>query len=249
MMRRSREYEHLPPPSEPKSRDFLQPLISEKLDNENFPFGVAKEIEIGMGLARAHRISYVGELGWELYVSTEMSTHIFDTLMKRNNDYPIKLCGLHALDSCRIEKAYRHFGHDISSEDNAIAAGLGFAVKTQKSKGKFGDFIGKQSIENTLQEGVESRMVQFVLDDPKPMLYHNEPILRDKQIVGYLTSGNFGHHIGSSIGMGYIKCIKKGETIEKQLSSHYEIDIAGKRYAAKPFFKPVYDPNSEKVKQ
>ena len=233
----------------PQSRDFLQPIVSEKLDNISFPFGTAKQIEIGMGLARAHRISYVGELGWEIYVSTEMSSHVFDTIMKRNESHSIKLCGLHALDSCRIEKAYRHFGHDISSEDNAIAAGLGFAVKTQKSKGKFGDFIGKQSIEKTIQEGVDSRMFQFVLDNPEPMLYHNEPILRDKKIVGYLTSGNFGHHLGSSIGLGYIKCSKKGEKIEDQLNSNYEIDVAGKRYSAKAFLKPAYDPKSDRVRQ
>ena len=131
----------------PDARKFLQPLILESLDNDEFPFGYAKEIEIGMSIARAHRISYVGELGWEIYISSDMAAHVFEEIMQRSTEMPIKLCGLHSLDSCRIEKAYRHYGHDISSEDNIVEAGLGFAVKTQKSKGKFGDFIGKNSVE------------------------------------------------------------------------------------------------------
>ena len=147
----------------PDARKFLQPLILESLDNEKFPFGTAKEIEIGMGIARAHRISYVGELGWEIYISSDMSSYVFEEIMKRNSEMPIKLCGLHSLDSCRIEKAYRHYGHDISSEDNIIEAGLGFAVKTHKPKSKFGDFIGKNAVEIKKQEGVQKRMMQLSL--------------------------------------------------------------------------------------
>ena len=232
----------------PKSREFLQPLISNPLDNDHFPFGTAQEIEIGMGIARAHRISYVGELGWEIYISSEMAVHVFDEIMRRNQELPIKLCGLHCLDSCRIEKAFRHFGHDISTEDNALEAGLGFAVKTHKPKSKFGEFNGKYAIEKTKQEGLEKRLFQFVLDDPQPLLYHNEPIIRDGKIAGYLTSGNYGHFLGSSIGMGYVACNKKGESLEEQLDSKYMIDVAGKRILAKAFFKPAYDPDAIKVK-
>ena len=232
----------------PKSREFLEPLISKSLDNNSFPFGVAQEIEIGMGVARAHRISYVGELGWEIYVSSDMAVHVFEKIMDRNKEIEIKLCGLHSLDSCRIEKAYRHFGHDISSEDNAIEAGLGFAVKTQKSKSKFGDFIGKQAIEKKKQEGVEKRLMQFVLNDPQPLLLHNEPIIRDDEIVGYLSSGNYGHFLGASVGMGYVLCNTKGESKELQLESEYMIDIAGKRFGAKAFLNPAYDPSNVKIK-
>ena len=155
---------------------------------------------------------------------------------------------MHSLDSCRIEKAYRHFGHDISSEDNAIEAGLGFAVKTQKSKSKFGDFIGKQAIEKKKQEGVEKRLMQFVLNDPQPLLLHNEPIIRDDEIVGYLSSGNYGHFLGASVGMGYVLCNTKGESKELQLESEYMIDIAGKRFGAKAFLNPAYDPSNVKIK-
>jgi 4-methylaminobutanoate oxidase (formaldehyde-forming) len=107
----------------PETRDFLQPLIPQSLANDDFAFGTAKTIEIGHGIARAHRVTYVGELGWELYVSCDMANHVFDTLMTRAADHPLHLCGLHALDSCRIEKAFRHFGHDISNEDHVIEAG------------------------------------------------------------------------------------------------------------------------------
>ena len=232
----------------PNSRKFLQPLILNSLDNEDFPFGHAKEIEIGMSIARAHRISYVGELGWEIYISSDMAAHVFEQIQERSAEMPIKLCGLHSLDSCRIEKAYRHYGHDISTEDNIIEAGLGFAVKTQKPKSKFGDFIGKNAVEIKKQEGVEKRLMQFVLNDPEPLLYHNEPIIKDDRIVGYLTSGNFGHHLGSSVGMGYVTCKQKGESPEEHLKGNYMIDVAGKRYSANAYLKPAYDPLSNNVK-
>jgi len=232
----------------PNSRKFLQPLILNSLDNEDFPFGHAMEIEIGMSIARAHRISYVGELGWEIYISSDMAAHVFEQIQERSAEMPIKLCGLHSLDSCRIEKAYRHYGHDISTEDNIIEAGLGFAVKTQKPKSKFGDFIGKNAVEIKKQEGVEKRLMQFVLNDPEPLLYHNEPIIKDDSIVGYLTSGNFGHHLGSSVGMGYVTCKQKGESPEEHLKGNYMIDVAGKRYSATAYLKPAYDPLSNNVK-
>ena len=232
----------------PNSRKFLQPLILNSLDNEDFPFGHAKGIEIGMSIARAHRISYVGELGWEIYISSDMAAHVFEQIQERSAEMPIKLCGLHSLDSCRIEKAYRHYGHDISTEDNIIEAGLGFAVKTQKPKSKFGDFIGKNAVELKKQEGVEKRLMQFVLNDPEPLLYHNEPIIKDDRIVGYLTSGNFGHHLGSSVGMGYVTCKQKGESPEEHLKGNYMIDVAGKRYSATAYLKPAYDPLSNNVK-
>ena len=232
----------------PNSRKFLQPLILNSLDNEDFPFGHAKEIEIGMSIARAHRISYVGELGWEIYISSDMAAHVFEQIQERSAEMPIKLCGLHSLDSCRIEKAYRHYGHDISTEDNIIEAGLGFAVKTQKPKSKFGDCIGKNAVEIKKQDGVEKRLMQFVLNDPEPLLYHNEPIIKDDRIVGYLTSGNFGHHLGSSVGMGYVTCKQKGESPEEHLKGNYMIDVAGKRYSATAYLKPAYDPLSNNVK-
>ena len=209
--------------------------------NDNHPFGQAKDIELGMGLARAHRVTYVGELGWEIYVSTDMAAHAYETLREAGRAHDMKLCGMHMMDSCRIEKGYRHFGHDITGEDHVTETGLGFAARTTKPS-----FIGRDAILRKKEEGLEMRLVQFLLDDPKPLLFHNEAIVRDGEIVSYVTSGNYGHHLGGAIGMGYVPC--KGETIEQMLSSQYEIEIAGTRVKATASMKPLYDPKSERVK-
>ena len=232
----------------PESRNFLQPIISNNLSNNSFPFASMQEVDIGYAKARAHRITYVGELGWELYVSNDLSNHVFETIMKRSEEHPIQLCGLHTMDSCRIEKGYKHFGHDISNEDNALEAGLGFVIKDDKPSGKFGHMIGKDSIIKKRNEGFENLLLQFRLRDPEPLLYHNEPILRDGIIVGYLTSGNYGHYLKGAIGLGYIKCNTVGESIKDVLSSSYQIDVAGNKIDADVSFKPMYDPKSLKIK-
>ncbi|SFR14639.1 GcvT family protein [Poseidonocella sedimentorum] len=225
----------------PKSRALLQRVSPNDFTNETNPFGTAQEIEIGMALARAHRVTYVGELGWELYVSADMAAHVFEVLHAAGQEMGAKLCGLHMMDSCRIEKGFRHFGHDISSEDHILEAGLGFAVK------KTGvDFIGREAVERRREEGLKSRLVQFMLTDPEPLLYHAEPILRDGAIVGYLTSGAYGHHLGAAIGMGYVPCA--GQSVQDVLGASYDIEVAGRRIAAKASLKPFYDPASERVK-
>ncbi len=225
----------------PNSRKLLQKVSSADFSNENHPFGQMREIEIGMGMARAHRVTYVGELGWEIYVSCDQAAHVFEVIMEAGHTFDLKLCGLHALDSCRIEKGYRHFGHDISDEDHVLEAGLGFAVKTGK-----GDFIGRDSVLKKREQGLSYRLMQFQLHDPTPLVYHNEPILRDGEFVSYLTSGNYGHHLGSAIGLGYVPC--EGEAASETLASEYEIEIAGERYQANASLKPLYDPQSERVK-
>ncbi|MBZ9895304.1 FAD-dependent oxidoreductase [Mesorhizobium sp. BR1-1-6] len=225
----------------PDARKLIQKVSPNDFSNENNPFGTFQEIEIGMGLARAHRVTYVGELGWELYVSTDQAAHVFEAIEQAGADVGLKLCGLHTLDSCRIEKAFRHFGHDITDEDNVLEAGLGFAVKTAK-----GDFIGRDAVLKKKEAGLSRRLVQFRLKDPQPLLFHNEAILRDGKIVGPITSGNYGHHLGGAIGLGYVPC--QGETEADVLASSYEIEIAGERFAAEASLKPMYDPKSERVK-
>ena len=223
----------------PKSRDLLASVSPHDFSNAAHPFGWAKEIEIGMGLARAHRVTYVGELGWELYVSTDQAAHVFEALEAA--DMGLKLCGLHTLDSCRIEKAYRHFGHDITDEDHVLEAGLGFAVRTAKT-----GFIGRDAVLRKREAGLTRRLVQFRLVDPAPMLFHNEAIVRDGKIVGPLTSGNYGHALGSAVGLGYVPC--EGQSAADVLGSSYEIEVAGKRHAAIASLVPMYDPKSERIK-
>lgn len=225
----------------PNARDLLAKVSPNDFSNDTNPFGTAQEIELGMGLARAHRVTYVGELGWELYVPAEMAGHAFETLHEAGQDMGLKLCGMHMMDSCRIEKGFRHFGHDITCEDNVIDAGLGFAVKTDKA-----DFIGKSAVLERKETGPKMRMVQFKLSDPELLLYHNEPIIRDGEIVGYISSGNYGHTLGGAIGMGYVPC--EGEKAADVLASTYEIDVMGTRVKAEASLKPMYDPKSERVK-
>ena len=225
----------------PRARDLMKKISPNDFSNEAFPFGTAQEVEVGMGLARAHRVTYVGELGWELYIPTDQTAHVFETLEAAGADVGLKLCGLHTLDSCRIEKAFRHFGHDITDEDHVLEAGLGFAVKTAK-----GDFIGRDAVLRKKESGLERRMVQFRLKDPEPLVLHNEAILRDGEVVGTVTSGNYGHFLGGAIGMGYVPCA--GESEAEVLGSTYEIEIAGERFAAEASLRPLYDPKSERVR-
>ncbi|WP_397542767.1 FAD-dependent oxidoreductase [Roseovarius salis] len=225
----------------PKSRDLLARVSPNDFSNAANPFGTAQDIEIGMGLARAHRVSYVGELGWEIYVPSDMAAHVFETLVEAGEAVDLKLCGMHMMDSCRIEKAFRHFGHDITCEDHVIDAGLGFAVDLSKP-----DFIGKAAVAERREAGPQNRMVQFLLDDPEPLLFHNEPIIRDGAYVGYLSSGNYGHHLGAAVGMGYVPCA--GESAAEVLASTYEIDVMGTRVSARSSLKPLHDPKAERMK-
>ncbi|HTV71827.1 MAG TPA: FAD-dependent oxidoreductase [Rhizobiaceae bacterium] len=225
----------------PKSRDLIKKVSPNDFSNDNNPFGTFQNIEIGMGAARAHRVTYVGELGWELYVSTDQAAHVFEAIEEAGQDFGLKLCGLHTLDSCRIEKAFRHFGHDITDEDHVLEAGLGFAVKTSK-----GDFIGRDAVMKKKEAGLAARMVQFRLKDPQPLLFHNEAIVRDGTIVNTVTSGNYGYHLGGAMGMGYVP--SPGESDADVLASTYEIEIAGERFAAEASVKPMYDPKAERVR-
>lgn len=225
----------------PQARDLMQAISPADFSNEINPFGTAQQIELGMGLARAHRVTYVGELGWEIYVSSDMAAHAFETLWGAAQDMGAKLCGMHMMDSCRIEKGFRHFGHDITCEDHVLEAGLGFAVKKDKPR-----YIGRDAVLAKQDSGLTQRLVQFRLLDPTPLLYHAEPILRDGAVVGHLTSGAYGHSLGGAIGLGYVPCA--GETAAQVLASEYEIEVAGVRVPARASLRPMYDPKSERVK-
>ncbi len=226
----------------PRSREVMQTISPDDFSNAAFPFGAAREIELGLGVVRAHRISYVGELGWEIYASTDQAAHVFETLLEAGEEFGLRLAGLHAMDSCRIEKAFRHFGHDITDEDHVLEAGLGFAVKTGAKEA----FVGRDAVLRKREEGLRRRLVQFMLEDPEPVLFHNEPLVRDGEIVGIVTSANYGHALGGAIGMGYVPC--KGESAEEVLASGYEIEIAGTRVKAAASLAPMYDPKAAKVR-
>ena len=227
----------------PQSRALLQPLSADDFSNEAFPFGTSREIDLGYARVRATRISYVGELGWELYVPTEFAPGVFDVILENGPAHGFHLAGYHALNSLRIEKGYRHWGHDITDEDTPLESGLGFAVKWEKP----GGFVGREALEERRNAPLSRRLVQFLLEDPEPMLYHEEPIWRDGVRVGRTTSGMYGHTLGGSVGLGYVEH-PGGVDQEFIATGNFELEVAGKRFAAAASLRPMYDPTGEKIK-
>ena len=188
----------------PNARALLQSLTPNDLSHEAFPFAHSREIELGYALVRASRITYVGELGWELYIPTEFVVGVYDAIAAAGAPFGLAHAGYHALDSLRIEKAYRHWGHDITDEDTPLEAGLGFAVKFDKA----GGFIGREALLKAKAAGPAKRLLQFRLTDPRPLLYHDEPIWCGDVLVGHITSGAYGHTLGGAIGLGYVDTAK-----------------------------------------
>ena len=227
----------------PNARALLQSLSPNDLSDGAFAFGTSQEIELGYAIVRASRITYVGELGWELYVPTEFRAGVYDEIVAAGAAYGLKHAGYHALNSLRMEKAYRHWGHDITDEDTPLEAGLGFAVKLDKP----GGFIGREALLRQKTEGLKQRLVQFLLKSDQPMLYHNEPIWQGDRIAGYIRSGMYAHTLGAACGLGYVTAADGG-VVGKIRADDYEIEIAGVRYPATASLKPLYDPASARIK-
>jgi heterotetrameric sarcosine oxidase gamma subunit len=226
----------------PGSRALLAGLTSSDLANEAFPFGTAQEIELGYAVVHAQRISYVGELGFELYIPAEFAPPVFDVIAEAAGDR-LALAGFHALDSLRLEKAYRHWGHDIGDEDTPLEAGLGFACAFAKPV----PFIGREALLETRDRTPTRRLVQFRLLDPEPLLFRDEPIVMDGERIGLLTSGSYGHTLGAAIGMGWVRH-PDGVTPELLRSARFEIEIGGERHPAAASLHAFYDPKGERLR-
>ena len=227
----------------PRSRDLLSRLTDADLSNEAFPFLTSKDIYLGYAPVRASRITYVGELGWELYIPSEYACNVYDSIVEEGGEFGLMHAGYHALDSLRLEKAYRSWGHDITSVDTPLEAGLRFAVAFDKGV----DFIGRDALLRQSERGLEKRLAIFVLEDPEPLLLGDEPIYRDGVIVGRTTSGNYGHALGRSVAMGYLEN-EEGATPGWIRSGSYEIEVATESFSANVRLGPPYDPKSEKIK-
>ncbi len=228
----------------PKSRELMRRITTADISKDAFPYMTTQEIDIKYALVRAMRVTYEGELGFELYVPSEFSVHVYETIVEAGQDLGLKHAGFQALNSLRIEKAYREYGHDMDNLDTPIEAGLGFAVKFDKP----GGFIGREALLRHMEGGpIKYRMVQFLLEDPEPLLYGNEIIYRDGEIVGYLQTGAYGFTLGGAMGMGFVEN-EHGATAEFINSGVYEIDIAGERYPAKASLRPMYDPKGIRVR-
>ncbi len=226
----------------PRARDVLAAVTPDDVSNAGFPFRSSREIELGFALVRATRITYVGELGWELYIPTEFAPHVFDRLMEAGAAHGLRLAGYHALNSLRLEKAYRHWGHDIDTDTTPLEAGLGFTIAWNKSR----EWTGRAALLQQREAGVSRRLVQLRLDDPEAMLFHDEPIWRDGVRVGRISSGMFGHTLGAAVGLGWISAADP-ITAEFVRSGRYEVEIDGIRVAAAVSLSPFYDPKGERI--
>jgi len=225
----------------PRSRAFLQDALG--ADLSDFRFGDVREIEIGAARALAARVSFSGELGWEMYVAVEQARHAFDFLCERGAD-ELTLAGMHALDSCRIEKKFLHYGDDISACDTPLECGAAFVCEFDKTPG----FIGRDAILAQRDSGVwrQKRLVQFLLTAPEAVLYQHEPILREGEVTGHLTSGSYGHTLGGAVGLGYVR--HPDGVTEDYLAADFAVDIGGEKIPATPSLRAMYDPHGARMR-
>jgi 4-methylaminobutanoate oxidase (formaldehyde-forming) len=227
----------------PRSRELLQSLTSVDMSNEAFPFRTVKEIDIGLARVLCVRITYVGELGYELNIPAEQALHVYDRVMDAGKKFGLRHAGLKALGSLRLEKAYRDYGHDIDNMDDPYSTGLGFAVQTDKP----GDFIGKQACIRRKAEGkFKQRLVQVLLKDPEPQLFHAEIVFRNGKPVGDVRAGSYGFSLGGAIGLAMVE----GNPVDSAYieEGKWEVDIAGTLYPAEVSLRPMYDPTMQKVR-
>jgi 4-methylaminobutanoate oxidase (formaldehyde-forming) len=228
----------------PRSRALLSELTQASLSSEELPYLAAREIEIGYSRVQAVRITYLGELGYELYVPTEHALDVYDRLVAAGGAFGLRHAGLQALTSLRMEKAYRDWGHDIDNIDTPFEAGLGFAVKLEKP----GGFIGRDALARQKAEGPpRRRLLQFLLEDPEPLLHHGEVIWREGARVGYLRVGAYGFTLGAAVGLGLVEA---DQPIDRSYveATRWELEIAGRRHAARASLQPLYDPQLKRVK-
>jgi len=228
----------------PKSRELMQTITTTDLSNEAFPFRCAREIEIGYAKVLCIRITYIGELGYELYIPTEQSTHVYDRIVEAGKKFNLRHAGLKALSSLRMEKGYRDYGHDIDNTDEPFEIGLGFAVDLKKPDG----FIGKDAIVNKkAQTPMIRSLAQVLVKDPNPLLFHAEVVRRNGIAVGYVRAGSYGFSLGGAVGLFMIEA---GEPINVDYiaKGKWEVVIAGNIYPAEVSLTPFYDPEMKKIK-
>jgi 4-methylaminobutanoate oxidase (formaldehyde-forming) len=226
----------------PNSRALLQSITTADLSNEAFPFRTAKEIDLGFARALCIRITYLGELGYELYIPAEMAGHAHECLAEAGKAFGMSHVGLKSLASLRMEKGYRDYGHDIDNTDSVLEAGLGFAVALDKP-----DFIGKAAVEAKKAAGpLKKRLIQIKLDDPEPMMFHAEVVSRNGRELGYTRAASYGHTLGAAVGLAMIEA---DEPITQAFldNGQWTVNIAGNAYTATASLTPMYDPTNSRI--
>jgi 4-methylaminobutanoate oxidase (formaldehyde-forming) len=229
----------------PLSRALLQKVSKADFSNEAFPFATIREISVGYATVYASRRTYMGELGWELYVPVEFAVTVFETLHGAGAGVGLRDMGYYAIEGLRIEKAYRAWGRELTPDDNPWQAGLGWAVKLDKP----GGFIGRQALIDAKAKPLARRLVSVVLQDSEPLLWGGEALLRNGRPVGDLTSAAYGHTVGAAVGLGYVTR-DDGQSIDAAWleSARFEVDLAGTRLAARLSLRAPYDPAGTRIK-
>jgi 4-methylaminobutanoate oxidase (formaldehyde-forming) len=229
----------------PRSRELLNRLTSADLSNEAFPYMTAQEIDLDYARVLAMRVTYVGELGWELHVPADQALTVYDALMANGADLGYRNVGMVALGSLRLEKAYRDMGLDIDATDTPLDVGLGFAVAWDKP----GGFVGRDALlaQKTAAGPPKRRMIQFLVQDSEPLLYHGEPVLRDGRWAGYNRAGAYGHTLGGAVGLAVIED-EAGIPASAIDEWRLEVEVAGRRYPVKASLRPMYDPDRVRIK-
>ncbi|KAB2873536.1 MAG: aminomethyl transferase family protein, partial [Bauldia sp.] len=227
----------------PKARDALAAVTGADVSNAGFPFGHVREIAVAGVTVRALRVTYVGELGWELHMPIGDTGTVFDRLMEAGAAHGIRPAGYRALESLRLEKAYRAWGSDITPNDNPFEAGLGWAVKLKSGL----PFLGRGAAEQAANSPLTKRLVTFTVDDPAVILAGRETILRDGAAVGYLTSAGWGYTVATNIGLGYVRN-PDGVGADWLAAGRYELEVATERVPATLHLAPLYDHGNLRVK-
>ncbi len=227
----------------PNSRRLLADVTDAPLDNAQFPFGTAADIDVGGELVTALRVSYVGELGWELYVPVERATQVFDSIAARGDGHGLRMAGYHAMNALRLECGYRHWGHDITDEDTPLEAGLAFAVAWDKP----GGFSGREALLNERDLVRTKRLVQLRLSDPDVLLYHDEPVFWDGRMAGRTTSAMWSYVESASLAMAYLHH-EQGVTREALGEGSFAIEVAGTKIPATASLRSFYDPANSRVR-
>jgi 4-methylaminobutanoate oxidase (formaldehyde-forming) len=231
----------------PRSRELLAGLTSADLSNEAFPYLSAREIDLHYARVLAMRVTYVGELGWELHVPADLALTVYDAVHAAGGALGLRNVGLGAMGSLRLEKAYRDFGLDIDNTDTPFDVGLGFAVALDKP----GGFVGRDALLRAREERAGRppvrRLVQVLLEDPEPLLYHGEPVLRDGAWFGHNRAGAYGHTLGAAVGLAMVED-EAGLPAEQVEATRLEVDVAGVRYPARASLRPLYDPHRLRIK-
>ncbi|MBT8458623.1 MAG: FAD-dependent oxidoreductase, partial [Boseongicola sp.] len=229
----------------PKARLLMEKVSDADLSNEAFPFMTAREIDVGYFNVTALRVTYVGELGWELHVPSLHAVQVYDLLKHAGTELGVRDAGMQTLSSLRLEKAYRDFGVDVDNTDNPIEAGLGFAIKLDKA----GGFIGRDALSVLKAQGVQKRrMLHFLLKDPKPLMHGNETVFLNGKDVGHIQIGAYGHTLGGAVGIGFAEH-EDALTADIVAEGHWEIEVAGTRIPARASLKPLLDPSMERAKR